>query len=53
MNELSKSQTSMVEVFQRHVAAELNGDIETTMSTMSDDPHLNHVPVRWRSGQCG
>jgi carboxymethylenebutenolidase len=35
----------MVELFQRHVKAELDGDLDTTMATMSDDPHLNHVPV--------
>jgi carboxymethylenebutenolidase len=26
--------------------AELNGDIEQTMETMGQSPHLNHVPVR-------
>ncbi len=25
--------------------AELEGDLETTMATMTDHPHLNHVPV--------
>jgi carboxymethylenebutenolidase len=35
----------MVELFQRHVKAELDGDLDTTMATMSDNPHLNHVPV--------
>ena len=35
----------MVDLFQQHVDAELRGDLETTMATMSDDPHLNHVPV--------
>jgi carboxymethylenebutenolidase len=45
MNNLSASQTAMLEVFQQHVAAELSGDIETTMATMTEAPHLNHVPV--------
>lgn len=35
----------MVELFQQHVDAELRGDLETTMATMTDHPHLNHVPV--------
>src|SRR5262249_6443427 len=38
------SQT-MVDLFQKHVNAELAGDLDTTMATMSDDPHLNHVPT--------
>jgi carboxymethylenebutenolidase len=45
MNNLSASQTAMLEIFQQHVAAELSGDIETTMATMTEAPHLNHVPV--------
>jgi len=35
----------MVELFERHVKAELDGDLETTMATMGDNPHLNSVPV--------
>lgn len=35
----------MVDLFAQHMNAELNGDLETTMATMSDSPHLNHVPV--------
>jgi carboxymethylenebutenolidase len=41
---LSAEQQAMVALFQRHVDAELAGDIETTMATMTDNPHLNHVP---------
>jgi carboxymethylenebutenolidase len=33
----------MVALFQQHGGAELAGDLETTMNTMTDDPHLNHV----------
>jgi len=36
---------AMIDLFQRHVNAELVGDLDTTMATMSDDPHLNHVPT--------
>ena len=35
----------MLGVFQRHVQAELDGDLETTMATMTDEPHLTNVPV--------
>lgn len=39
------SKQAMIEAFQKHVGAELAGDLETTMATMSDEPHLNHVPT--------
>jgi carboxymethylenebutenolidase len=39
------SQQAMVDLFQKHVNAELAGDLDTTMATMSGDPHLNHVPT--------
>lgn len=42
---LSAQQQVMVDLFQRHVNAELAGDLDTTMATMTDHPHLNHVPV--------
>jgi carboxymethylenebutenolidase len=45
MNDLARSQQAMLDVFQKHVKAELDGDIETTRATMTDHPHLNHVPV--------
>jgi carboxymethylenebutenolidase len=41
----SDKQQQMVALFQQHVGAELDGDLDTTMATMSDDPHLNHVPT--------
>lgn len=34
---------SMIDVFQKHVDAELAGDIETTMATMTVNPHLHNV----------
>src|SRR5256885_10248682 len=40
---LSAGQQAMVTLFQKHVAAELAGDLDTTMATMTADPHLNHV----------
>ena len=45
MAQLSESQRAMVELFQRHVEAELAGDLDTTMATMTASPHLNHVPT--------
>jgi len=36
---------SMIDLFQKHVSAELAGDLDTTMATMGDKPHLNHVPT--------
>ncbi len=42
---LSAKQQAMVALFERHVGAELKGDLDTTMATMSATPHLNHVPT--------
>ena len=42
---LTDRQRQMVALFEEHVGAELEGDLDTTMATMSDDPHLNHVPT--------
>lgn len=43
MVNLSSTQQAMVELFEKHVSAELAGDLDTTMETMTEDPHLNHV----------
>jgi len=45
MSDYSPAQQAMIELFQKHVGAEMAGDLDTTMATMTDDPHLNHVPV--------
>ena len=42
---LSEKQQQMVAVFDKHIGAELQGDLETTMATMNDSPHVNHVPT--------
>ncbi len=42
---MSEKQRRMVELFEKHVGAELAGDLDTTMATMTDSPHLNHVPT--------
>lgn len=43
MTVLNSEQQSMVDLFQQHVGAELAGDLETTMNTMTDNPHLHNV----------
>ncbi|MEO8050383.1 MAG: nuclear transport factor 2 family protein [Acidobacteriota bacterium] len=35
----------MIELFHQHVGAELAGDLDTTMATMTADPHLHNVPT--------
>jgi carboxymethylenebutenolidase len=45
MTALSTEQQAMVALFQQHVGAELGGDLDTTMNTVTDNPHLNHVPT--------
>ena len=42
--ELSDRQQALVDLFQEHVQAELRGDLDTTMATMTDNPHLTNVP---------
>lgn len=45
MSQITPEQQAMVQLFQQHMDAELAGDLDTTMATMSADPHLNHVPT--------
>lgn len=51
---LSEKQQQMVALFEKHVGAELEGDLDTTMATMSDDatrsnvPPLGKVPIRMK-----
>ncbi len=45
MKTLTQAQEAMLELFQKHVQAELAGDLETTMATMTDDPHLTNVAL--------
>lgn len=44
MSELTEQQQALFDLFQEHVQAELRGDLETTMATMTDNPHLTNVP---------
>jgi carboxymethylenebutenolidase len=51
---LSEKQRQMVALFEKHVGAELEGDLDTTLNTMSDDPHLHNVPTMvGGAGQAG
>jgi carboxymethylenebutenolidase len=51
---LSQKQQEMVALFEKHVGAELEGDLDTTLATMSDDPHLHNVPTMvGGAGQAG
>lgn len=45
MDILSPAQEVMLETFERHMAAEAAGDLDTALATMADDPYVNHVPV--------
>jgi carboxymethylenebutenolidase len=36
---------AMIDLFEKHVSAELAGDLDTTMATMSDNRHLHNVPT--------
>jgi carboxymethylenebutenolidase len=42
---LTPHQRSMIDLFERHVEAELAGDLDTTLNTMTDTPHLHNVPT--------
>ena len=45
-HELTPEQRTMVEVWERHMAAEFEAkSVEATMATMTSDPFVNHVPV--------
>jgi carboxymethylenebutenolidase len=39
-----QDQRAIASLFDRHVDAELAGDLETTLATMTDNPHLVNVP---------
>ncbi|PIR25274.1 MAG: carboxymethylenebutenolidase [Deltaproteobacteria bacterium CG_4_10_14_0_2_um_filter_43_8] len=45
MKNITPAQQKMLDLFDNHVNAELAGDLETTMATMTDNPHLINVAV--------
>ena len=40
----SADEQDMLNVLEKHIAAEMQGDMDTTMSTMTANPHLLNVP---------
>jgi len=38
------SEQATIDLFEKHVNAEIAGDLDTTMATMTDMPHLHNVP---------
>lgn len=43
--QFSEQQQQLKDSFQLHMDAEARGDLETTMATMTDNPHVNHIPT--------
>jgi carboxymethylenebutenolidase len=44
--ETTMTEQEKIDLFMKHVGAEIDGDLETTMATMTDSPHLTNVPTR-------
>jgi len=42
---LSAEQNTIIGQFQAHIDAEIRGDLDTTLATMTADPHLNNIPT--------
>ncbi len=42
--EYSETELEMINLLDQHVNAELEGDLELTMATMTEDPHLLNIP---------
>jgi len=42
---LTPAKQALVDAFDKHVNAELNKDLETTLATMTADPHINNIPT--------
>ena len=42
---LSAEKQALLDAFQKHVAAELRKDLDTTLATMTPDPHINNIPT--------
>jgi carboxymethylenebutenolidase len=41
----SAEDQSLAAAFEKHVDAELRKDLETTLGTMTSDPHINNIPT--------
>lgn len=42
---LTTEQKAIINQFQSHIDAEIRGDLDTTLATMTSDPHLNNIPT--------
>jgi len=42
---LSSAKQRLVDAFQKHVDAELQKDLDTTLATMTSSPHINNIPT--------
>jgi carboxymethylenebutenolidase len=45
MTNLTPEKQKILDVFQKHIDAEMHKDLDTTLSTMTSDPHLNNIPT--------
>lgn len=45
MTTLSAEKQALLDAFQSHVNAELRKDLDSTLATMTADPHLNNIPT--------
>jgi carboxymethylenebutenolidase len=44
-NQLTPEQNQILGILNEHVDAEVRGDLDLTLATMSSNPHVNHVPT--------
>ncbi len=42
---LSPEKQAILDVFEKHVAAELQKNLDTTLATMTTNPHINNIPT--------
>ncbi|VEG91832.1 ester cyclase [Legionella spiritensis] len=45
MTLLSAEQQALLDAFNQHVHAELQKDLDTTLATMTESPHINNIPT--------
>jgi carboxymethylenebutenolidase len=45
MSSFNEKKQTILDAFLAHVNAELNKDLDTTLATMTPDPHLNNIPT--------
>ncbi len=45
MTLLTAEQQELLDAFNKHVQAELQQDLDTTLATMTDSPHINNIPT--------